>query len=666
MEDKRWLSVGGWLSAFHDKGRGRIVFVLGRMKKLNRDLQLKKQGGNRFLGKSGMKQLKMGFYGLAAVICPVLSFYLFEAYTHNPFETMTGEVRLLNMVFYWASMLFLWGIVRRLNWALMIQSGFFMVIGLVNFYVMRFRDTPIMPWDLLSASTAISVADNFDYTPDGRLIWVVGGFAALLLLESRCKAKLPNVPNKWFVRCVLSAVSLSVLVGFTAKVQDEQFRIEYRLYDKLFTPTVMNQMDGNVVAFLMEMEYLQIDKPESYSSDTTKGLLKKELPAQVSAAMSDSVIVRRPNIIVIMDEAFSDPNILLTGLTESRGKELTMEVNRDYMPFVHSLQSENKEDTITGYVNVSVLGGNTANSEFEFLTGNNMAFLPAGSVPYQQYVKHEMPSLPAYLNTLGYTSIAMHPYNRDGWERDRVYPILGFEEFLSLRDFAGADKLRNYVSDEADFAKIREIYEGKEENEPLFIFNVTMQNHSGYTEDFPDLDVDVNAIGADSDTLNRYLSLIRRSDAAFAELVHYFEQQEEDTMIVFFGDHQPSASVTNPILRANGIDPGSLTEEENLLRYQVPYVIWANFDIKEKSGADTSLNYLALDVLRNCGLPLNAYGSCLEEIRSQYPIVTGMQRSGIEGADINALERYQNLQYFALFDYEKWDETSPNAMSNTE
>jgi phosphoglycerol transferase MdoB-like AlkP superfamily enzyme len=626
------------------------------MKKLNRGLKRIKQGGNRFLGKAGMKQLKMCFYGLAAVICPVLSFYLFEAYTHNPFETMTGEVRVLNMVFYWASMLFVLGIVRRLNWALMIQSSFFMVIGLVNFYVMRFRDTPIMPWDLLSVSTAINVADNFDYMPDGRLICVVVGFAALLLWESRCKVKLPNVPNRWLVRCVLSAVSLSVLMGFTEKVQSEQFRIEYGLYDKLFTPTVMNQMDGNVVAFLMEMEYLHIEKPESYSPDSTKGLLKKELPAQVSAAMSDSVIVRRPNIIVIMDEAFSDPGVLLTGLSESRGQDLTMEVNRDYMPFVHSLQAENKEDTITGYVNVSVLGGNTANSEFEFLTGNNMAFLPAGSIPYQQYVKQDMPSLAAHLNTLGYTSIAMHPYNRDGWERDRVYPILGFGEFLSLRDFAGADKLRNYVSDEADFAKIKEIYEGKEANEPLFIFNVTMQNHSGYTEDFPDLDVDVTATGADSETLNRYLSLIRRSDAAFADLVHYFEQQEEDTMIVFFGDHQPSASVTNPILRANGIDPSSLTEEENQLRYQVPYVIWANFDIKEKSGADTSLNYLALDVLQNCGLPLDAYGSCLEEIRNQYPIVTGMQTKGIEGADSDALERYQNLQYFALFDYEKWDD----------
>jgi phosphoglycerol transferase MdoB-like AlkP superfamily enzyme len=620
---------------------------------LKKGTRFNKQEGNRFFNGFGVMQLKIGFYGLAAVICPVLSFYLFEAYTHNVFETMTKDVRLLNMVFYWVSMLFLWGIVRRLNIALIVQSSFFMLTGLVNYYVMRFRDTPIMPWDLLSASTAASVAGNFDYTPDARLIWVLAGFILLLLVESRCKCKLPNIPNKWLLRCVLTATSLSMLMGYTSRVQDEQFRIEYRLYDKLFTPTVMNQKDGNVVAFLMEMEYLQIDKPENYSSNAVESMLKTEIPAQVSAAMSDSVIHHRPNIIVIMDEAFSDPNVLLAGLSEDRGNELTLSVNQDYMPFVHSLQSENTEDAITGYLGVSVLGGNTANSEFEFLSGNSMAFLPAGSIPYQQYVKQRLPSLAAHLKTLGYTSIAMHPYNADGWERDRVYPILGFDEFLSLKDFAGADRLRNYVTDEADFAKIKEIYEGKGANEPLFIFNVTMQNHSGYSEDYPDLDVDVIAEGANSDTLNRYLSLIRRSDAALADLVHYFKQQEEDTMIVFFGDHQPSASVTNPILRANGIDPGTLTEEEILLRYQIPYVIWANFDIKEKSEVDTSLNYLALDVLKNCGLPLDAYGNCLEEIRTQYPIVTGMQTTGIEGADADALERYRNLQYYALFDYEK-------------
>lgn len=86
-----------------------------------------------------------------------------------------------------------------------------------------------------------------------------------------------------------------------------------------------------------------------------------------------------------MDEAFSDLSVLGD-----------FDTNTDYMPFVHSLEKGN-ENTITGYLNTSVCGGNTADTEFEFLTGNTMAFLPVGSIPYQQYIKSKTPSLASYL-----------------------------------------------------------------------------------------------------------------------------------------------------------------------------------------------------------------------------------------------------------------------------
>jgi phosphoglycerol transferase MdoB-like AlkP superfamily enzyme len=81
-----------------------------------------------------------------------------------------------------------------------------------------------------------------------------------------------------------------------------------------------------------------------------------------------------PNIIVVMNESFSDLKVLGDFTT-----------NEDYMPYLHSLLN-GAENTVTGYLNVSVCGGNTANTEFEFLTGNSMAFLPQGSIPYQQYI----------------------------------------------------------------------------------------------------------------------------------------------------------------------------------------------------------------------------------------------------------------------------------------
>ena len=38
----------------------------------------------------------------------------------------------------------------------------------------------------------------------------------------------------------------------------------------------------------------------------------------------------------------------------------------------------------------------------------------------------------------------------------------------------------------------------------------------------------------------QYLSIMHASDEALRELITYFETVEEPTLIVFFGDHQPS------------------------------------------------------------------------------------------------------------------------------
>ena len=583
---------------------------------------------------------------IALVVCPIITFYLFDAYTHNPFTAMDFKTQILNIVFYELMGLLLFGIFKYVRLALMLQSGLFMIVGLVNYYVLNFRSAPIMPWDIYSLQTAASVADNFSYELEKEAIAVLISFCALLFIESRFHMK---APSRWKKRTLLIMLPTVLLCGYTNMVQSDSFVAEFGLYDKLFTPTVMNKRDGNVVAFLMEMEYLDVEKPDGYSTSEMANLYQEytENSEGLSAALADPDSVDRPNIIVIMDEAFSDLGIIGD-----------LETNKDYMPFIHKLQ-EGADNTITGYANVSIQGGNTANSEFEFLTGSTMGFLPQGSVAYQQYLKDETPNLASHLKSLGYTTIAVHPYYPDGWERSRVYPLMGFDEFLSIDDFADGKKIRKYISDEACFDRIIELYEEKEEGEPLFVFNVTMQNHSGYDEEFSNFMADVTPYGISSKALSSYLSLIKKTDEAFEGLISYFENAEEDTIIVFFGDHQPTSYVSNPILRHNGISPDSLTTEENMLKYKVPYVIWSNFDIEEQQDQETSLNYLSIDVLNNCNLPLPGYLNSLEEIREEYPVISAM---GVVDKDGNflelkdcseALNGYRSMQYYLLFDYEK-------------
>lgn len=577
-------------------------------------------------------------------LAPAATFYLLEWYTHNPFETMKTTPQVLNLVMFELLALLLFAAFGKLHVALMTETLFFGIYGLANYFVLNFRSVPIQPWDLLSIGTAASVAGNYDYTLDRQALLVVLGFVLLLILEFFCRFSLKK--GTWKLRLPVAATLVVLLGAFGLMFHsDEIVEQKLRLYNKLFTPTTISYKNGTALAFVMELRYLSVDKPAGYRADTAA----QELAALEEESMSEPAMAgsggegQLPNIIVIMDEAFSDPAIL---------GDFT--VNQDYMPFVHSLL-EGADNTISGWLNVSVLGGNTANTEFEYLTGNTMAFLPQGSIPYQQYIKAETPSLASHLAGLGYQTVAMHPYNASGWDRDTVYPAMGFSEMYFLPDFENPVKVRNYVSDQSDFEKIIEIYENKGDN-PLFLFNVTMQNHSSYTESFDNFDPQIEVEGG-SQTLNNYLSLLSLSDEALGELISYFEGQEEDTVIVFFGDHQTTNSVIEPILKLNGKSSSTLTEEEQADRYKVPFFIWANFDIEEETDVETSANYLAARTLEAAGVPLDGYFTWLSGFSETVPVISANHVTLADGTFTNAddqselLSDYKGYQYYRLFDY---------------
>ena len=412
----------------------------------------------------------------------------------------------------------------------------------------------------------------------------------------------------------------------------------------------MYERNGFAVTFLMDVQYLKVEKPEGYSVEKAKKLLENEDGLEWMAydqrnnfgeefANQKETTDQLPNVIVIMDEAFSDLGVL---------SDETLPVNEDYMPFIHSLQ-QGAENTQTGYLNVSVKGGNTANTEFEFLTGDTMAFLPAGSIPYQQYITKDTPSMASYLKSLGYETYAMHPYYASGWNRDKIYPLLGFDSFYSSTDFYGSTYERGYIDDSSCVDKIIETYEKKDAGTPAFIFNVTMQNHSPYTDGYQNLQGNVTVDGTVSAQLSEYLTLVKLSDAALEKLIDYFETQDEPTVIVFFGDHQPTDAVVEPIWNLEGKSSSDLTEEENQLRYKVPYVIWANYDIDEAVNQESSANYLGAQMMEAAGIPLSDYQNYLLEQKKEMPLIS-TQHTEAEGSD--EWLNYQTLQYYLLFD---WD-----------
>lgn len=582
--------------------------------------------------KSAVTKINKFLPYLLTILSPIITFYIFEGYTHNAFTTMKVPIQLLNYVFFEFVLFLFIFLIGKVHIALIVETVLFAFIGLANYFVLQFRSAPIMPWDIFSIKTAASVANNFQYTLSPNAAFALLGFILLILLESRCRI---DFQWNWKLRSIGTVVSCILICGYTFYVQQPSTVSKFHMYDKLFTPTVMSKRDGTVTAFLMELQYLTVKKPDGYSKDDAKATLDS-YSTSISATET-------PNIIVIMNEAFSDLEILGDFTT-----------NTDYMPYVHSLMKD-ADNTISGHLNVSVLGGNTANTEFEFLTGNSMAFLPQGSIPYQQYISNTISSTPTYLKSLGYTTIGMHPYRAKGWDRERVYPLLGLDTSYFINDFVNPELIRNYVSDEANYDKIIDLYEKKESGKPLFLFNVTMQNHSSYTDSFDNFNPEVTVDGVNSQALNNYLSLIKLSDEALEELTTYFANQNEKTILVFFGDHQPANSVVEPVWKLQGKSNDTLSEKELNLRYKVPFIIWANYDITEESGIETSANFLASKVLTTAGLPLSDYDSYLTNLQQSYPVISAIQVTDKEGNSTpvadkqDELEQYQQLQYYQLF-----------------
>ena len=271
---------------------------------------------------------------------------------------------------------------------------------------------------------------------------------------------------------------------------------------------------------------------------------------------------------------------------------------------------------------MDVFGGQTANTEYEVLTGNSIAFMTAGVTPYMLFVRSPQPALLWTLRDLDYAgNIAFHPYTRKNYNRPEAYDSLGFEQYVAMDSIKSrlthASWLRNRVSDATDFEEIIRMYEETRAatSDPFLLFNVTMQNHSPFDAPYDNFEESITLSGdfADDSFMKRYINLANRTDEAFEQLAEYFSQVPEPTVLVMFGDHQPKLD-NKTYQTLYGKDATELTEEELFQRYQTPLTIWANYEINPGNQfADTfedlSVNYLSAALMELTGLPQTAQQS---------------------------------------------------------
>ena len=456
----------------------------------------------------------------------------------------------------------------------------------VDFYILQLRGEPFLPWDLMQVSEAAGVASAAGIHVQTSM--VLSGVVVLALTVGsfflyRGRQKLPWVQRlagfaaSTAATCALifgvflqPAVTQSLGILPDAWMQDRY----YRYY-------------GVVTSFLTNLTNLEIDKPESYSEEAIDAILDDVEAGEkytTSPAYPDSYAaqtpaeerVEQPTIIYVMDESYWDVSEL-----EQYGITFDTDVSKN----LHALQ----QTSAYGRAYSPSFGGGTCDVEFEALTGYSVSFLPSGSKPYQQHVTKPMFAMPNYLKLKGYQTAAVHCFWAKYWSRDKAYPNLGFDDFISLEDMHGVTKVRKHywtsglVTDDSMADQIIQQYESMKSSsdKPIFLHAVTMQNHTNYNKDnYPDderVKVLSHPAGLKPSTvgaLEDFATGIRDADAMMGKLTEYFSQVDEPVILVFWGDHYNPIDSNYDVYTTTGYASDSSADPR---LHQTTLLMWSNY-----------------------------------------------------------------------------------------
>ena len=594
-------------------------------------------------------------YGITTLL-----FILMQQTISCGIHNLSGLLLFMNIMIMYGLTSILWFATANMKTSILAVTAFTYLVTIVDHFVVQARSFEIQFSDLASFGTAMSVANKYEFVLYNET--KVGILWGIILVTFVIMTKMPKAKRsvKHAVYS-LAPVVIAFICGFI--VFNQAFSSALGITDKYWK--YRGELNGFWVSTIYSASATRIVEPDGYESVdssevTLEAVLKKDPPANEVETPSDvpenTVGEKKPHVIVIMNETFSDVH----NIASYFGNE--MQTNVPVTPYFDSLSDE-ASNIIKGHAIASVYGGNTANSEFEFLTGMSMAFLPRSTVAYNFYLNDQNSfSIVDIFNEAGYKTVGMHPEDPTNWKRNSIYSYYGFDETYFKPDFGELPKetdwFRGHVSDMAVYEKIISLYEGcKESGESLFTFAVTMQNHGGYTT--AGFEPTVKLTDRNKPKVDEYLSCINNSDIALQYLLSYFEHQDEEVIICFYGDHQPSISYLGTGY-FNLTDDS--TEGQRLAQYVVPYMYWSNNDIDSEVRKVTSINFLSGYLLELAGLEKTDFLELINQINKEIPVLTaaGWIDNSMNFTELSytskglphQLQLYSSLQYNALFDAE--------------
>lgn len=369
-----------------------------------------------------------------------------------------------------------------------------------------------------------------------------------------------------------------------------------------------------------------------YSQAGMEGTVKSHIETLI-ADVEDTSSDVQPNIILILSESFFD-------VTTLDG----VEFETDPLAEFHALQ----EESVSGKFYTRSLGYGTCNIELEVLTGINSRLLSQNDNPlyWEPEMLASFPTVPGLLQEEGYYTAFLHLYNDSIYNRRELFSCLGFDDMYFSEDMAAVDpdaaaagddywdyldtKISGaYYGDAYLTELLIHLYEEKEDDGPVFLYAASMENHTPYNADkYDQYDYPFTADLSEeaTDVLNAYVQGAAQSSKALGELIDYFSQVEEPTIVIFYGDHRPGlgleeeGSVYTELGMLEGAVTGASVDTLQEL-YSTEYLIWANDPSLLRDpvgyGTDTSSNYLGLELLQTAGVELPRYWKLVAKMREE-------------------------------------------------
>ncbi|MDR1815275.1 MAG: LTA synthase family protein [Clostridiales Family XIII bacterium] len=459
------------------------------------------------------------------------------------------------------------------------------------------------------------------------------GIVVTVILHRRAKRlRAGRAAARIIPRLAAVAVGVGLIIVVTAPIRSAYLgSISAIDYEYIAWNQSWNfERNGYIAAFISNLKHAGMEEPEGYDEEAIAAIVSKyKAKAEEENAARIDLAAEDVDVVFVMNESFSDPD-RFKDVYPFTGPVMQL------VPNLHLVESK----AAYGHCYSPRYGGGTANIEFEALTGFSTYFL-GWAYPFQSMLPDmdSFPSVGATLSDAGYTAVGLHAYGATMYRRNTVYPLMGYDEFHGVDEFAHTahEGGSQYVSDRSSYAEVEDYLErgAQDGDRNVFVTLVTMENHPQYGSQYDEhefLSQVEDATYQERLKIADYMSLIHSSDAALGEFLRWVDAREKRTVVVFWGDHLP------------GVYDGLFKVSEDLA-YETPFFIYSNFKQEKESLGSVSPNYITPMFFDWLGARMTPWDYLLDEVRDDVPVLTAPYWSEDPPPETEAYLDYRLIQY---------------------